>query len=40
MGSEWSVTVTKNLRITFTFQDGDAYNVNVAIFSPNSFYSG
>lgn len=25
---EWSVTVSKNWRITFTFEDGDAYDVN------------
>ncbi|MBD2364091.1 type II toxin-antitoxin system RelE/ParE family toxin [Anabaena minutissima FACHB-250] len=25
---EWSVTVTKNWRITFTFEEGDAYDVN------------
>ncbi|MBW4595929.1 MAG: type II toxin-antitoxin system RelE/ParE family toxin [Brasilonema angustatum HA4187-MV1] len=25
---EWSVTVSKNWRVTFTFQDGNAYDVN------------
>ncbi|MFB2772004.1 type II toxin-antitoxin system RelE/ParE family toxin [Pelatocladus sp. BLCC-F211] len=25
---EWSITVSKNWRLTFTFEDGDAYNVN------------
>ncbi len=24
----WSVSVSKNWRVTFTFQDGDAYNVD------------
>ena len=24
----WSVTVSKNWRVTFTFEDGDAYDVN------------
>jgi proteic killer suppression protein len=25
---EWSLTVSKNWRVTFIFQDGDAYDVN------------
>ena len=25
---EWSVNISKNWRVTFTFQDGDAYDVN------------
>lgn len=25
---EWLITVSKNWRLTFTFEDGDAYNVN------------
>ncbi len=25
---EWSVTISRNWRVTFTFQDGDAYDVN------------
>jgi proteic killer suppression protein len=25
---EWSIIVSKNWRITFTFDDGDAYDVN------------
>ncbi len=26
----WSVTISRNWRITFRFEDGDAYEVNLA----------